>query len=493
MLIIPVEHQINWKNPPVATLLVILINVIIYFGYQINDDEKYYRALKYYENHGLYSYERDVYLQYLKQKDIDQYKHAIRLVDHEKDKILRLDIMNDLGFDYYLKAKLDNKPRTQEINNWIKSRQEFEVLRNDASIIRFGIIPGNVTTAGMLGSIFMHGSIDHLLGNMIFLFILGYSLEIAFGRLTYFSLYMLTGIFANVLYVVLEWGEYRPGVGASGAISGLMGMYVALYGARKIQFFYWVLFYFNYIKAPAFWVFPFWVGKELYGALAAEDHVNYWAHLGGLLSGYFIVLATKQRLITVDTDYIDKVDPLAEYYQKTERLDQLISDMKLDQARSLCKKIIEDYPEQLDTYRQYYNLLKNRPVYQDPKSEYNQLVFSVFKLPASPDSIKLINEVFNDYYNITKFEGILRVPKLSLLLANKFINHNYFACAEKLVKNLLQKNQFPEGIQKIIYLLGNSYGKKGDKNTQSKYFNLLIKQFPQSEEAKLARMSLAKK
>ncbi|MDE1461220.1 rhomboid family intramembrane serine protease [Spartinivicinus poritis] len=493
MLIIPVEHQINWKNPPVATLLVILINCVIYFGYQIGDDKKYYQAMQYYEKHALYTNERDIYLQYLKKKDIERYKQANRLVDREDDKRLRLEIINDLGFDYFLKAKLDNKLRTKEVKVWIKYRQEFEALRNEASFIKFGIIPGNVTIEGMLGSIFMHGSIDHLLGNMIFLFILGYSLEIAFGRLAYLSLYMLTGVFANVLYVVLEWGEYRPGVGASGAIAGLMGMYVALYGARKIQFFYWVLFYFNYIKVPAFWVFPFWVGKELYGALAANDHVNYWAHLGGLLSGFFIVLATKQRLIKVDTDYIDKVDPLADYHQKIGRLEQLISDMKLDQARTLCKKIIGEYPDQLDIYRQYYNLLKNRPVYDDPKSEYNQLVLSIFKLPASAESIKLITDIFDDYYNKTKFEGILRVPKLSLMLSNKFINNNYFPGAEILVRNLMQTNQFPEGMQKVIYLLGVNYGKQGDKNGQKKYFSVLTTHFPQTEEAKLARMTLVKK
>lgn len=493
MLIIPVEHQIDWKNPPVATLLVIMINFVIYFGYQINDDERYYQAQRYYEKHDLYDKERDLYLQYLKKKDIARYKQAKRLVDFDDDDILRQEIINDLGFDYFLKEELRRKVQRNTTKDWIENRNQFETLRNDASFIRFGIIPGNVTVSGMLGSIFMHGSVDHIIGNMIFLFILGYSLEIAFGRWMYLGLYMLTGIFANVLYVVLEWGEYQPGVGASGAISGLMGMYVALYGARKIQFFYWVLFYFNYIKAPAFWVFPFWVGKELYGALVSDDQVNYWAHLGGLMSGYLIVFSTKHWVIKVDTDYIDKVDPLALYHQRMGRLDQLISEMKLDQARLLCKKTIAEFPEQLETYRQYYNLLKNRPLYEDPKSEYNQLVLSVFRLPTKPYTSELIHDVFSDYYDKSQFNGILKIPKVSLYLANKFSACDNFKSAELLVDNLLKNEQHPNGLQKAIYMLGNQYGKQGERKKQAKYYTMLVTYFPQSEEANLARRSLNNK
>ncbi len=117
----------------------------------------------------------------------------------------------------------------------------------------------------------------------------GFSLEIVISRRVFTLLYLLTGIGADLLFIAFNGDSYAPLIGASGAIAGLMGMYIAVYGLRKIKFFYTVVFYADYFKAPALIVFAVWVLKELYGVFVTGGNVAYWAHLGGMFSGFAVI------------------------------------------------------------------------------------------------------------------------------------------------------------------------------------------------------------
>ncbi len=143
-------------------------------------------------------------------------------------------------------------------------------------------------------SLFMHGGIAHLAGNMLYLWIFGDNLEDRMGHLGYLVFYLLCGILASLTHVFTDYffGEDHliPSLGASGAISGVMGGYLLLYPMRRIT----VFFGFFLVHLPAFIVLGGWIILQLAngaGYLGGEEAsgIAYAAHIGGFLAGLFLV------------------------------------------------------------------------------------------------------------------------------------------------------------------------------------------------------------
>ena len=267
---------------------------------------------------------------------------------------------------------------------WQQARGRAEALRDRLSTFRFGFIPARFSMEGLFGAMFLHGSFDHLLGNMLFLFIFGFALEIALGRWVYLGLYLLSGVASHLLWWALD-PVWVTGVGASGAISGLMGMYIGVYGLRKINFFYWLGPLIGYFKAPALWVLPVWMGKELYGLLASDDHINYYAHLGGLGAGFLAVwLARLSGRLRMDEDYLHKVDPDAPFKRELAALDQLIAQFDLAQAAKRGPDLLNRYPGRLPLLERLYAIASGR---QD-RALLSALLKQLFALPDSPERLR---------------------------------------------------------------------------------------------------------
>jgi len=489
MLIIPVEHKVDWARPPYITLTIIFLNCLIFFAYQSLDNDKLISLDKSYVDKGLYTLELNHYVRYLGRSGSDQYEQIKQLKEAGKKQWLVQQMVHDVGFDHYLDRYVF--PRQEAFDDvavqWEFDRESFERNRDSLSYIQFGIIPAEVTFEGLLGSIFMHGSFDHLLGNMVFLFIFGFSLEAALGKIAYFMMYMTTGVLANLLYVVLESESYVFGVGASGAISGLMGMYLGLYGFRKINFFYSLGFYFNYVKASAALVFPIWVLKELYGAFLSDDHVNYWAHTGGLLSGYILVLVTKGNAVKVDQEYLEKkseqVDPCE---QKWRSLENAVHSLRLDEARRICKVMLDEFPSRNETYYQYLNLLKA----DMGTSEAKEFVLRVFKLPTYYQNSAIMLDVYKELKSTDAGKALLLNQKLLMFMTKKFSEAGEGDVAEELVLKLMAAENKPPEIALLLFDMGNRFGEDGNQDRKVRYFRKVIEVFPDTKEAELCRAVL---
>ncbi|HLD66926.1 MAG TPA: rhomboid family intramembrane serine protease, partial [Pseudomonas sp.] len=327
MLIVPAEHPLDWKKPPVLTLLLILLNTLIYFGYQGGDAARQEEAVKTYLDGGLLNRERQLFLEaFSVEHELDAEEQAYVAALRRTD--LATMVLMDLEFE----NKLHHNPAYQADSQWQAARQSAEAARNKLSSMRFGFIPAKFSLQGLFGAMFLHGDFMHLFGNMVFLFIFGFALEIALGRWVYLSLYLASGLASHLLWWIMD-PVWVTGIGASGAIAGLMGMYLGVYGLRRINFFYWLGPLFGYFRAPALWILPIWMGKELYGLLLANDNVNYYAHLGGLGAGFLLVwLPRLGGRLRVDEAYLNKDDPDAPFKRELAGLDQLIGDFALDQA-----------------------------------------------------------------------------------------------------------------------------------------------------------------
>ena len=176
-----------------------------------------------------------------------------------------------------------------------------------SSICNLGAIPAELTGSfnmntqqgpcptGGLGwpalftSMFSHGSWMHLIGNMWFLWIFGNNIEDAMGHMRFMAFFILTGLIADGAHIFLSPDSSIPTVGASGAISGIMGAYFILYPKARIETF---VFY-HVVPIPAWAFLGIWMGMQFLGLGAPETGdgggIAYAAHLGGLFAGLGLV------------------------------------------------------------------------------------------------------------------------------------------------------------------------------------------------------------
>ena len=148
-------------------------------------------------------------------------------------------------------------------------------------------------------SIFFHGGLIHLGGNMLFLWIFGDNIELKFGKVKYVIIYLSWGIFAGLSHILGDPSSILPAIGASGAISGILGAYLVIFPKAKIMTFMMWGFFWRTMHIQAKWFLPFWLLFQniiplfVGGFGVANNGVAYLAHIGGfligLLTGYIFI------------------------------------------------------------------------------------------------------------------------------------------------------------------------------------------------------------
>jgi membrane associated rhomboid family serine protease len=144
---------------------------------------------------------------------------------------------------------------------------------------------------GLFGHMWLHGGIFHLLGNMLFLWLFGNAVCAKIGNLRYFLLYILLGMTAGVAHVLFSDGN---ALGASGAVNGIVGMYLVLFYENEITCllaFWFIVPYVRTFAVSSVWMILLWLLWDILGAMGGSDaQVAYFAHLGGFASGFGIAM-----------------------------------------------------------------------------------------------------------------------------------------------------------------------------------------------------------
>ena len=225
---------------------------------------------------------------------------------------------------FFLPYKDDNPTRSTPIVNWLLIIANIWVFftwqfplgpkEQAAYFSSFGFIPATFfgqffypSVEGIIWewysvvtSMFSHGGVAHLFGNMLFLYLYGDNMEDAFGKLRYLIFYLGCGLLAALAQAFLNPASQIPMVGASGAISGVIGGYLLLYPKANIRVFYWIILFIGTIMVPAYLVLGIWLLEQLLlfpESMKNAGGVAIAAHLGGFAGGFILTPLFKKKEI----------------------------------------------------------------------------------------------------------------------------------------------------------------------------------------------------
>jgi membrane associated rhomboid family serine protease len=166
----------------------------------------------------------------------------------------------------------------------------------DYFITSYGVVPAHLRPVTLLTSLFIHGGWSHIIGNMLFLWAFGKSLEDALGHTKFLVFYLVAGVAAGITHVLFNLNTTLPTVGASGAIAGVMGAYLVKFPRAKIHTLIFLIFFVTMADIPAAFILLYWFVTQLfseYGSImqtqVTSGGVAYAAHIGGFVTGMILV------------------------------------------------------------------------------------------------------------------------------------------------------------------------------------------------------------
>ena len=157
------------------------------------------------------------------------------------------------------------------------------------------LIPPSAT---LFTSMFLHGGFLHIAGNMLYLWIFGNNVEDATGRIRFILFYLLCGLCAAYVHAVMNFSSLTPMIGASGAVSGVLGAYLLLYPRARVVTLVLFGFYVRAIEVPAMIVLGFWFVLQVLSALlsnSAGGGVAWYAHIAGFAAGMLLIGLFKRK------------------------------------------------------------------------------------------------------------------------------------------------------------------------------------------------------
>jgi len=208
----------------------------------------------------------------------------------------------------------ENRPRSKSFVNYALLALNIFVFfyqmllsprAEEQFIYRFGLVPARFTNVSspdilvfltIFTSMFIHADALHLLGNMLYLWVFGDNIEDAVGHLQYVLFYLMCGVAATAAHFFSDPFSEIVAIGASGAISGVLGAYLILYPYARIRTIVTLGFTWTLARVPALAFLGFWfIYQILYVSSPYVSGVAYWAHIGGFLAGMILIKLFPKR------------------------------------------------------------------------------------------------------------------------------------------------------------------------------------------------------
>lgn len=433
VLIVPIVEGLDWRRPPPVTLALILINCLVFFLYQTGDAARERRVVESYFASSLPSLELPAYSKRLS----DTHPQLTREIEKAQPQWLFAQMEGDEGFMRDLRGGSVVTPTHPQFAQWKVDRARVDGLEAAISFRRFGFTPAEASLPTWFTSMFLHGDVMHLVGNMVFLFIVGVAVESALGGFWFLVLYLAAGLAGTALHLAVHPASTMPSVGASGAISGLMGLFTVVFGLRKVNFFYWLVFIFGFRPMRGIVVLPIWIGWELIQyALDKDGTIGYMAHAGGLMGGALLGLLVMKKLSGKRVEEFheqreNEAFDRAEY----ERARALVAKLDFKAASTVFARLAQRFPAEIELFRQWHAIAKTDPAGQ----HYHEVAGRILAVQKADAPLRSFQrQVFTEYLDLAKPRPRLE-PRTLASIGIAFARAGHIAEAERAAEALFKQ------------------------------------------------------
>jgi membrane associated rhomboid family serine protease len=242
--------------------------------------------------------------------------------------------------------------------------QKLKNTLNDVPYRKYGLIPAQKSFIGLVTYMFIHGGWLHLIGNLLLLYLTGPFIEDVWGRPIFAAFYVIAGIFSGFMFSLYYPNFTGPLIGASGAIAGLMGVFLIRYWRTKIKFFFFIFIIHGTFKAPAWVMLPIWLALEIFSANAIDSinaeggGVAHWVHIWGFILG--VVVAAGMKRFKIEEKYVHpkieaQVHFVNEGYKAFEEATEKRDEGKQDEAYALLLVAARKNPMDKDVVEGLWN------------------------------------------------------------------------------------------------------------------------------------------
>jgi len=476
------------RKPPVITIALIIINCLIYFAFQTNDSENYYKALGYYSESGLGTIELNAYMDILR----DGRPASARLPDAQdmlprQHAIFLGKMMQDSVFQDELERGEIITPDHDEYAAWQDMRRTYTEMLSKVVVWSYGFTPARPRLDTTFTHMFLHGGFGHLFGNMLVLWLVGCIVELGSGRRWFLGIYLPGGLAAVGLFWLFNRYSTIPLVGASGAISAVMGACAVLYGTKKIKIFYSLGFYFGYRSIYALALLPVWIGNELYQLFwGGMSNVAYLAHLGGLIGGALAAtvclkthgVAAAEKLFHQDVP--DRVSPLIEQAM------ECMGNLQVSEACSLFEKVLQSDPANTAALQQLFSIYGRNPDSADFHRIANLLLGT---LCTERSGHEQACRLYEQYSAAAKTQRLS--PLLYVRLSTLHVETGRLDVAERIVAALLHSKPDTEGLPAALLKLADAYRKTNLPAKAAVCLQRIVSSYPDSSAGRIAVTALS--
>ncbi|BCE01232.1 rhomboid family intramembrane serine protease [Marinicellulosiphila megalodicopiae] len=459
MILLPTEKRLDWLRAPIVLMSIVFLNIAVFFLYQTQDAKKYSDALHQYTQGqtNFFANERSAYFDYYP----DYYDSV--------DQITPYEILFDDEFYIYFKENSYIEMDQWQYDNYFYQRDEIQKLILSNSASSFGYIPSNFEITRVFTHMFLHGDIFHLLGNLFFLVLCGFAVEAAIGHLRFLLFYMISGIGAVFAFALFDLNSTTALIGASGAISGVMAMYLVVFKLKKIEFFYWFYFFVGYFKAPALLILPIYIANEIYQYLTMEgSNVAFMAHAGGFVTGA-ICLGGVQLIYpkTIDIEYIEEDDVEFERLQKLDAIYNRIEAYRFKEASRLIRTYQMEYEDDENLKLIHYHMLGLQQT-QEAKNSRTRLAINL--LSQKKIENKNLPTIANIWSNNSEVKNQMDLEKLRRL-AWRLCDYKDLQHAEEITVHLVE-NKNDDSIIALLQKLAKEFAEQNNQPKRIKYLKL---------------------
>ncbi|MGM0450173.1 MAG: rhomboid family intramembrane serine protease [Pseudomonadota bacterium] len=473
MLIIPLHKAVSRQNFPLVTLLLLLLNGVVFVVFQGGDTKVMMEAASFYQESDLEKREWAWLEDFVPGYEMDFRERMERLdeaaengVDDRRLALARSRMVaSHQDFLPALRSGDIIDPDSDRYADWQSDRAEFEALMDQSVTRKYMMHYDEVEPLTLLSHMFLHGGLGHLVGNMLFLLLLGILVEGALGPGLFLLAYLVAGLGGSALSLAVHWGTPTGVLGASGAIAGLMGLFTVLYGRLRVRFFYWAWVYFDYVRAPAIVLLPVWLGWELLQFVMADgSNVAYEAHAGGIMTGALIAAGVRALGWQRD-EFLQEESHREDDRETLEAARQDLAALNVTRAKHRLRPLLERNSEDCAVLRSWYHACKVQK--EDP--DLHDAAGRILALPGeTADERALVLETFADYRKRAN-------PKLSASQATdlccRLLRWEALEEGRLLLDRLMRLKKTPEELPRACLLAAQQLRRQGQGEAAQPYMD----------------------